>query len=113
MYTYLTPNELRTLELDDDPLPRHAREDIRTLAQELLLLKMQGFGRDVLNDPADSDLSYFLWRTLEDPQRITEEQAEELIRLSETCEGWWLIGSDRFPEFMGLEVWKTLYAEFQ
>lgn len=112
MYHYLTPEELAALDAHDDLLARRAAQDVRALARELLYLRLAEHGRAVLGDPRHPDLSYFLWRAVREPKRITEEQANELQRLHDTAGGWWLVSDLEMPRFVEDEEWQALYEEY-
>lgn len=113
MYPYLTQDELVALDRHDDPLVRHAAEDIRQMAQELLLARIEDHGRKVLGSPTDSELSYRLWPALQNPKRISETDAAELQRLVDIAGGWWLITDGDMPRFVELAEWESHYQELQ
>lgn len=113
MYPYLTPAELSSLDGHDDPLVRHAAEDIRQMAQELLLARIEDQGRKVLGSPTDSELSYRLWPALKNPKRISDTDAADLQRLVDVAGGWWLITEGEMPRFVELPAWEEHYRDFQ
>lgn len=100
------PDTLQTLSWHSEQDVVRLVEDVRTLASELLLTRMEAKSREAMGDSRNVDLPRLLWRAVHDPESNLEEtEAHEFLRLAETCDGWWMFGADDGLELIPLSDW--------
>ncbi len=110
MYTYLTSKEVGAFLHHEDRAVIHLAQDLQSTASELLLARMQKYGRLILKNEMDPELAFMLWRAVTEGARIlSEDEVNELQRLAETADGWWRTDGE-MPEFVELTQWKVDYA---
>lgn len=111
VYSFLTPDRVRSLLAHPDAEVGHLAQDLQATAAELLLARMREYGRLILKNPNDLELSRMLWQAVvEGAVVLGESEVEELQRLAETADGWWRIGGE-MPEFTEMRVWLEDYKE--
>ena len=110
LYDYLPPEALAALARHPDTVVRHAIEDVRQMAQELLLARMRELGFRYRQEWDDPQTPYLLWQAVQEgPESVTEAECMELERLHKVCNGWWLYGRTATPEFLDAAAWAEEY----
>lgn len=112
VYTFLKADDVHALlRAHPDPEVVHLAQDLQEMAAELLLARMREYGRLILKNANDLELSRLLWQAIvEGAEVLGEAEVDELQRLAETADGWWRIGGE-VPEFTELKVWLADYRE--
>lgn len=55
-------------------------------------------------------VEFALWRAVvETPDKISDDEATDLDRLSYIADGWWTF-PELDPEFVDMEIWRERYA---
>lgn len=112
MYEFLSPDKLTELAAHEDPDVRHLAEDARQLAAELLLARFRVYGERFFKEADPPELPRLLWQAVEEgPKELSEEEVEELGRLSTCASGWWRPGDRGAMELVDLDEWRTIYQE--
>lgn len=103
--------ELKELEKDAGPIVMRLCISVRTLASRLLLTRIREIGEKYLGNASSPHLDVALWRAIvEAPERVTDEEINELEALSEQAGGWWTSLHSE-PEFLDIGTWTKVYSK--
>lgn len=105
MNIFSSPRELALLDAHEEEGVRRIAQDVRTLASEVLLARMEHQSRDRLGEHRHRDLPRFLWRAMRESTRIEEADAHELDLLSRLCDGWWVFDGNGGAFLVTLAEW--------
>lgn len=112
MYEFLSQDKVAELAAHDDPDVRHLAEDARQLAAELLLARFRALGERFFKEADPPELPRLLWQAVQEgPKELSEEEVEELERLSALAAGWWRPGDRGAMELVDLDEWRETYRE--
>lgn len=112
MHEYISLSDIEELEGSDFPPSRHAAEEIKYLAAELLLAKTRELGLRYLQNASAPELPRLLWQAVaEGPEVITELEVAELAALSTLSGGWWRPNHIEIQEHVPLKQWEEEYEE--